>query len=96
MSKEANKSSNLIRVFVPNARTLTTREVEALPAKDKQAAAAKGLWLEVACPDDSCTVDGGAICLPATMAARQKDKGIWLKIFCPEDRCYFDSASGLP
>jgi len=96
MNKEPKKSSDLIRVFVPNARTLTSREIEALPGPEKEAAGAKGLWLEVACPDGACTVEGGAICLPATAAAREKHKGIWLKIFCPEDRCYFDSASSLP
>jgi hypothetical protein len=96
MSKEAKKSSNLIRVFVPNARALTPREIGDLPGQEKAAAAGKGLWLEVACPEGSCSVDGGTICLPASVAAKEKQKGIWFKIFCPEDRCYFDSASGLP
>lgn len=95
-SRDIQKGSNRIRVFIPNARLLTSAETKSLPVKDAEKAATNGLWVEVDCPDDSCTIDGGRACLPATLAARQKDKGIWLKIFCPEDRCYFDSASGLP
>jgi hypothetical protein len=90
------KESTFIRVFIPKARLLTNTEIQALPVKDKESAATDGLWVEVVCPDDSCTVDGGRICLPAASAATKKDKGAWLKIFCPEDRCYFDSASELP
>ena len=95
-SGNTKKGSNRIRVFIPNARLLTSAETKSLPVKDAEKAATNGLWVEVDCPDDSCTIDGGRACIPATLAARQKDKGIWLKIFCPEDRCYFDSASGLP
>jgi hypothetical protein len=88
--------STLVRVFIPKARLLRPDEVQALPVKDKASAAADGLWIEVACPDDTCTVDGGRICLPAASAATRKEKGAWLKVFCPEDRCYFDSAADLP
>ena len=90
------KASTLIRVFIPKARLLTSAEIQALPVKDTEPAGSDGLWVEVACPDDSCTVDGGRICLPASSASSKKDKGAWLKIFCPEDRCYFDSAADLP
>jgi hypothetical protein len=93
---DSKNTSTRIRVFIPKARLLTTDEVQALPVKDKGPAGGEGLWLEVACPDDSCTVDGGRICLPATSASSQKGNGAWLKIFCPEDRCYFDSAADLP
>jgi len=95
-SGNMKKGSNRIRVFIPNARLLTGDETKSLPVKDVEKVETNGLWVELECPDDSCTIDGGRICLPAASAARQKDKGIWLKIFCPEDRCYFDSASGLP
>ena len=95
-TKPKGTRSTLIRVFIPKARLLTNTEIQALPVKDKELAATDGLWVEVVCPDDSCTVDGGRICLPAASAATKKDKGAWLMIFCPEDRCYFDSASELP
>jgi hypothetical protein len=88
--------ATIVRVFIPKARLLTGAEIQALPVKDKEPAGGEGLWVEVACPDESCTVDGGRICLPATSASTKKGKGAWLKIFCPEDRCYFDDASGLP
>ena len=93
---DSKSTSTLIRVFIPKARLLTNDEVQALPVKDKEPAGGEGLWIEVACPDDSCTVGGGRICLPAALASSKKDKGVWLKIFCPEDRCYFDNASDLP
>ena len=95
-TQSKGNESVTIRVFIPKARLLTNTEIQALPVKDKESAATDGLWVEVVCPDDSCTVDGGRICLPAASAATKKDKGAWLKIFCPEDRCYFDSASELP
>lgn len=95
-SDSKKKTSTLIRVFIPTARLLSAAEIKALPVKDRQPAGDEGLWVEVACPDDSCTIDGGRICLPGALASTQKDKGAWLKIFCPEDRCYFDSAADLP
>ena len=95
-SDSKKKTSTLIRVFIPTARLLSAAEIKALPVKDRQPAGDEGLWVEVACPDDSCTIDGGRICLPGALASTQKDKGAWLKIFCPEDRCYFDNASDLP
>jgi len=95
-SDSKKKTSTLIRVFIPTARLLSAAEIKALPVKDRQPAGDEGLWVEVACPDDSCTIDGGHICLPAALPSSKKDKGAWLKIFCPEDRCYFDSAADLP
>jgi len=97
MSAKTNrKESTVIRVFIPNARQLTSAEIEAIPVKEKEPAGSEGIWIKVACPDDSCTVDGGRICLPAASAASKRDKGVWLKIFCPEDRCFFEGASNLP
>ena len=95
-SDSKKKTSTLIRVFIPKARLLSAAEIKALPVKDKDPAGGDGLWVEVACPDDSCTIDGGRICLPGALASTKKDEGAWLKIFCPEDRCYFDNASDLP
>ena len=96
VQSDSKKESTLIQVFIPKARVLKPDEVKALPVKEAASATADGLWIEVACPDDSCTVDGGRICLPAASAATRKEKGAWLKVFCPEDRCYFDSAADLP
>jgi hypothetical protein len=90
-------SSARLRVFLDDARVLTQEEIRGLPAeKQKAASGKKGIWVEVTCPDDACSVDGSKITIPAHGVGKSETKGVWLSLFCPENQCELEQASQVP
>jgi hypothetical protein len=98
MVKKAVKNDRL-KVFLPNARLLTEEEIAGLPAEKRGAvkvAGGDGLWIEVDCPEGSCSIDGSKITIPAGGVTPGESKGIWLNLFCPEDQCELEQSTDLP
>jgi hypothetical protein len=98
MVKKPVKGDRL-RVFVPGARILTDEEIAGLPEEKKGAvklAGKDGLWLEVDCPEGSCSIDGSKITIPAGGVTSEETKGIWLNLFCPNDQCELEQSTDLP
>ena len=94
----AAKSSRF-RFFLPDARVLEKEETSNLPPQKLAAAEnadRKGLWLEIACPDESCIDDDGNITIPAKGTDPSENKGIFLNLFCPEDSCEVVQSTDLP
>jgi hypothetical protein len=88
-----------LKVFVPNARHLTDEEIMKLPEEKMELARqadAKGVWLEVDCPDRVCVLGEGKIALHVMGAPDKETESLWLKLFCPENRCMAMSASDVP
>jgi len=54
------------------------------------------LWLEIACPSESCIDDDGNITIPAKGTDTSGEKGLFLKLFCPEDSCEITKPTDLP
>lgn len=95
MKKEIQKT--LLKVFIEDARPLSEDEQARLPREKREAVADKtGLWIEVACPEGSCSTEGDKITLPAGGIAPGESKGIWLSLFCPENRCVIEDNVALP
>jgi hypothetical protein len=87
------------RFFLPNARLLGKDEIASLPPEKLKAAKAgaqQGLWLEIACPNESCIDDDGNIIIPAKGADAYDKKGFFLNLFCPEDSCEVLQSTDLP
>ena len=87
-----------LTVFVSDARLLSEEEITQLPEEKRAAVAAagrQGLWIEVPCPDNACSVDGDKITLPAGGVVGSEAKGLWLSLFCPEDQCVLEQPSAL-
>jgi hypothetical protein len=90
---------NRVTVFVPGVRSLTEQEVSRLPdekIRAAQASSARGVWLDVPCPDLSCLTGEGRITFPVKGAPEKEEKGIWLNLFCPGDACEVRQATDLP
>ena len=91
--------ANHITVFVPGVRSLTELEISRLPKEKARAAGAsgaRGIWLEVPCPDLSCVTGQGHITVPVKGAPEEEKKGFWLNLFCPGDACEVHRATDLP
>jgi len=95
MKKDIQESR--LKVFIENARLVSADEVSALPIEKREAATGKkGLWIEVQCPEGSCSMDKDKIILPAGGIIPKEAKGIWLSLFCPENQCEIKHYSDLP
>ncbi len=91
------ESKNRLKVFLPNVRLLTDQEIQNLPEQKRQAASSDpGIWVEVACPEDSCLTVGGKVSLVAEGYVPEETRGLWLSIFCPENRCEIFEPTDLP
>lgn len=79
-----------LKVFVPNARILTSNEVMELPedSVEYMRSARSGVWLEVDCPDRDCVIEEGKIALHVRCARDKASESLWMRLFCPEDRCF--------
>jgi len=87
------------RFFLPDARVLGKSEIENLPPEKRnfvEAGGREGIWLEIACPHESCIDEKGNITIPAKGAAPSGEKGFFLNLFCPEDSCEIVQATDLP
>lgn len=86
-----------LKVFIQDARLLSDEEQKALPREKREAASGKtGMWIEVSCPDWSCSFDGERIILPAGGVSDRESRGVWLSLFCPEDQCELESGNDIP
>jgi hypothetical protein len=95
MKKEIKE--NRLKVFIENARLISADELAGLPVEKREAVAGKtGLWIEVQCPEGSCSIDKDKITLPAGGIVSKEAKGIWLSLFCPENQCSIEQYSDLP
>jgi hypothetical protein len=95
MKKEIQNTK--LKVFIQDARLLSEEEQANLPREKREAAANKpGLWIEVACPEGACSVEGDKITLPAGGVIPKESKGIWLSLFCPENQCAVEQSVDLP
>jgi hypothetical protein len=95
MRKEIQE--NRLKVFVENARLIPENEQSELPREKLEAVAGKiGLWIEVACPEGSCSLEKDKITLPASGVVPKETKGIWLSLFCPENQCLIKQGTDLP
>jgi hypothetical protein len=85
-----------LKVFIENARVLSERDVSNLPEEKRAAVAGKpGLWLEVDCPDGSCSLEKNTITLPAGGVTPKDTNGLWLNLFCPDNQCEVQQGSQL-
>ena len=92
-------NTSRFRFFLPDARVLGKDEIANLPREKLSAVetmGSTGLWLEIACPDNSCIDASGNITIPAKGAAASKQKGKFLNLFCPEDSCEILQSTDLP
>ena len=92
------KSSHF-RFFLPDARILAKDEIAGLPPEKLSAVEAggkQGLWLEIACPDESCIDESGNINIPAKGIEPSGKEGFFLNLFCPEDSCEIIQSTDLP
>lgn len=95
MKKEIKISR--LNVFIENARLIPESEQSDLPREKLEAVKGKtGLWIEVACPEGSCSLEKDKITLPAGGVIPKETKGIWLSLFCPENRCEIKQSLDLP
>lgn len=86
------------KAFLPDARILSKEEIDMLPDEKKTVAKrgdAKGIWVEVFCPEGSCSKKRDRITIPAKGFTTGEKKGVWLNVFCPEDRCVVDDSTDL-
>ena len=91
--------ANHVTVFVPGIRSLTELEISQRPKEKVRAAeasSAKGVWLEVPCPDLACLTGEDRITFSVKGAPEKEKKGLWLNLFCPEDACEVRHATDLP
>jgi hypothetical protein len=94
---EAKKSR--VRFFLPDARLLEKNEIANLPPqklKSVESTRKEGLWLEIACPGESCIDDDGNITIAAQGIDQSEKKGLFLNLFCPEDSCEVYQSTDLP
>ncbi|MCF8145514.1 MAG: hypothetical protein K9N21_16500 [Deltaproteobacteria bacterium] len=87
------------RIFLPKARVLSGKEVDALSEKEKTFAEScreRGVWLELFCPDDACLMEEERIKLPVFCDRPEHDHSLWLEIFCPGGSCEVTEATNLP
>jgi hypothetical protein len=87
------------RFFLPDARILGQNEIANLPPeklKSAESSGQKGLWVEIACPDESCIDDEGNITIPAKGTDMSGKRGAFLNLFCPEGSCEVVQSSDLP
>ena len=94
---DANTSR--FRFFLPEARVLGQDEIASLPPeklKNVESAGQQGLWLEIACPDESCIDEQGNITIPAKGTELSGEKGLFLNLFCPEGSCEVVQSTDLP
>jgi hypothetical protein len=99
--------SSRFRFFLPDARILDKDEIANLPPEKLAAVASgglDGLWLEIVCPDESCTDSDGIITIPVKRLDETSGKlddtsgkkGFFLNLFCPEDSCEIVQGTDLP
>lgn len=94
---DQKKTGNRLKVFLPNVRQLTDKEIQNLPEQKRMAVDSEsGIWVEVACPGGSCLTIGGKVKIESKDYVSEKKKGLWLNIFCPENRCEFDEPTDVP
>jgi len=95
-----NVKSSRFRFFLPDARMLGKDEIANLPPEKLAAVASggrDGLWLEIVCPDESCSDDDGIITIPVKrLDDTSGKKGFLLNLFCPEDSCEIVQGTDLP
>jgi len=102
-----NAKTSRFRFFLPDARILEKDEIANLPPEKLAAVASggqNGLWLEIDCPDDSCSDDDGIITIPVKrlddttgkLDDTTAKKGFLLNLFCPEDSCEIIQSTDLP
>jgi hypothetical protein len=85
------------KVFIENARLLSEQEISEMPEEKRSGASQKyGLWIEVACPEGTCSVDKDKITLPASGLTEKETKGVWLRLFCPGNQCAIEETTDLP
>jgi hypothetical protein len=88
---------NRLKVFIENARLIPESEQSDLPREKLEAVSGKtGLWIEVVCPEGSCSLEKDKITLPAGGVIPKETKGIWLSLFCPENQCLIKESTDLP
>jgi len=94
-----DSKTSRFRFFLPDARILGKDEIANL-APEKlvavESGGQEGLWLEIACPSESCIDDDGNITIPAKGADTSGEKGLFLNLFCPEDSCEVAQSTDLP
>ena len=86
------------KAFLPDARILSEEEINMLPDEKKAAVksdAGKGMWVEISCPEGSCSKEKDRITIPAKGFTSEEKKGVWLNLFCPEDQCVVEDPSDL-
>ncbi|MCP4575335.1 MAG: hypothetical protein GY846_03500 [Deltaproteobacteria bacterium] len=86
------------KAFLPDARILSKEEIDML-TDEKTAAVksdgAKGIWVEVFCPEGSCSKKRDRITIPAKGFTTEEKKGVWLNLFCSEDQCMVEDPTDL-
>ena len=88
---------NRLKVFIENARLVSMDEVSTLPVEKRESVTGKkGIWIEVQCPEGSCSIDKDKIVLPAGGVIPKESKGLWLSLFCPENQCELKEYTDLP
>lgn len=96
-SPQTSFGTNKLKVFVPNARNLTTGEIMGIPEESKEhiKETRNGVWLEVDCPDRDCVIEEGKIALHVICARDKESESLWMRLFCPEDRCLGKQATDV-
>lgn len=92
-----SQGSDRLKVFVPNARILTSEEVMGLPEESVEymRKARSGIWLEVDCPDRDCVIEEGKIALHVMCARDKASEGLWMRLFCPENQCFAEQSTDV-
>ena len=86
----ASLTTSHFKFFLPNARLLDNSEIANLPPEKRKVAESgrqKGVWIEIACPDESCIDEDGNITITTRGLDSASNKGIFLSLFCPDDSC---------
>lgn len=94
-----NLKTSRVTFFLPDARILEKDEIANLSPEKLAAVESggqEGLWLEIACPGESCIDDDGNITIPAKGTDTSGKKSLFLKLFCPEDSCEITKPTDLP
>lgn len=92
------ETGTCFKAFLPDVRILSKEEINILPDEKKAAVksgAAKGIWVEVSCPEGSCSKKRDRITIPAKGFVSEEKKGVWLNLFCPEDQCMVEDPTDL-
>lgn len=95
----ASLTTSHFKFFLPNARLLDNSEIANLPPEKRKVAESgrqKGVWIEIACPDESCIDEDGNITIPAKGADVVSEDGIFFSLFCPNDSCEVVQSTDLP